>query len=424
MSPEPRLVKPDSGLWSDAYPELGTGPISLEDSYCPEFYERERERIFKNTWLFMGRVEQLPDRGSYFTRELPVADTSVLLVRGLDDEIRAFHNMCAHRGNKIMWKDSPDREVSGKTRSINCRFHGWRYALDGSLIAATRPELLRDFDPAKCRLAEIACDTWQGFVFIHLGAEPRPPLREFLGEFAQGLEGFPFERFSQSYTFRNQVGCNWKIFMDGFAEGYHTPYLHSASLRDTTGAEEQQANPLADALGMELSGPHRMVSWAGERPEKTDYSTPTQCLVEAGAGGLWNRPEPVTLPPAVNPTRSERWNIDSFQFFPNFVLNFRPDNYTVKTHWPTGPDSHLFEITLYFQPPRSHKERLGQEMMVMMLHDVVLEDISPLEGMQKMLKSRAIQQFHANDEELLVRHLHRVVADTVGSGPAGQKGAA
>ena len=139
--------------------------------------------------------------------------------------------------------------------------------------------------------------------------------------------------------------------MDGFAEGYHTPYLHAQSLRDTTAAEET-TNPLSDALGYQLSGPHRMVSWAGERSEKTEYSSPTQCLVEAGAGGLWNRPDPVPLPPGVNPTRAPTWNIDSFQFFPSFVLNFRSDNYTVKTHYPTGPDRHMFEITLYFQPPR------------------------------------------------------------------------
>ena len=420
MAAEPLVRKPPSGLWADAYPELGSGPISFEDSFCPEFYEKEREHVFRKTWLFMGRVEQLAERGSYFTRELAVAGTSVILVRGADDRIRAFHNMCAHRGNKILWKDSPDREVRGRTREIHCRFHGWRYALDGSLIAPTRPELLRGFDPSKCRLAEIACEVWEGFVFIHLDPDgAREPLRDFLGEFARGLEGFPFHRFSQAYTFRMEVKSNWKIFIDGFAEGYHAPYLHAASLRDTATASDpsERDNPLADALAIRICEPHRMVSWAGERPQKTDNSTPVQCVVEAGAAGLWNS-ERAPLPPAVNPARSPIWNIDSFQFFPNLLLNIRPDNFSTKVHWPTGPDSHLFEISLHFEPPRSYKERLGQELMVMALHDVVLEDVSPVEGMQAMLKSRAIQQFPLNDEELPIRHLHKVVREYVEGGAA------
>lgn len=414
MNSEPRVVKPASGFWSDAYPELGTGPISLEDSICPQFYERERDRVFGKSWLYMGRIEQLPRRGSYFTRELAVVGTSVLLVRGQDDVVRAFHNMCAHRGNKLVWKDTPGKETKGTARQLHCRFHGWRYALDGSLSAPTRPELFPGLDASKCRLAGIACEVWQGFIFIHLDPENRLPLRTFLGELAHGLEGFPFERFSQAYAFRLEVACNWKIFMDGFAEGYHTPYLHAASLMDTTAANEStRGNELADALAIRLADPHRMISWAGERAHRTKYSTPTECLVEAGAAGLWKRGDPVTLPDGINPSRSSIWNVDSFQFFPNFVLVFRPDSYTTHAHWPTGPDSHLFEIVLYFDPPRTYKERLGHEMTLMYLHDVVLQDVSPLEGMQAMLKSRALRQFHVNDEELLVRHLHKVVRDHV-----------
>ena len=417
MDPDARIEKPASGFWSDAHPELGTGPISLDDSISPDFYELEREHIFRRTWLYMGRVERLPQRGSYFTRELPVANTSVVLARGEDDRIRAFHNICAHRGNKLVWKDSPGKEVQGRTKQFHCRFHGWRFGLDGSLVHHTRPELFPNLDPSKCRLPEIACEVWEGFVFIHLDPENREPLRSFLGEMAHGLEGFPYERFSQAYTFRMEISCNWKIFLDSFAEGYHGPYLHSASLRDTATAVEAEAqhNPLADALAMQFVGPHRMISWAGERPRETDQSTPTQRVMGAGAAGLWTPQEPVDFPPGVNPSRSPIWNIDSFMFFPNFTLNFRNDNYSVKSFWPTGPDTHQFEITNYFQPPRSWKEKLGQELMVLQLHDVVLEDISPLEGMQEMLKSRALQEFHTNDEELLVRHLHKVVHDYVGS---------
>ena len=115
------------------YPELGTGPVSYDDSISPEFYELEREAIFRRTWLNVGRVEQLPKVGSYFTKELDAAGTSIVVVRGSDDEVRAFHNICRHRGNKLVWSDYPREETSGVCRQFTCKYHGWRYDLDGEL---------------------------------------------------------------------------------------------------------------------------------------------------------------------------------------------------------------------------------------------------------------------------------------------------
>ena len=108
--------KPSEGSWTEHYPELGTRPVSYESSISPEFYELEREAIFKRAWLNVGRVEQLRRKGSFFTKELAVAKTSLIIVRGMDDEIRAFHNVCRHRGNKLVWTDHPREETSGTCR--------------------------------------------------------------------------------------------------------------------------------------------------------------------------------------------------------------------------------------------------------------------------------------------------------------------
>jgi len=78
-------------------------------------------------------VERLPRTGSYFTRELAVADTSLILVRGKDGQIRAFHNICRHRGNKLVWNDFPGEETAGTCRQFTCKYHAWRYGLDGEL---------------------------------------------------------------------------------------------------------------------------------------------------------------------------------------------------------------------------------------------------------------------------------------------------
>ena len=109
--------KPSVRSWTEAYPELGTEPISYEDSISPEFFEAEREAIFRRRWLNVGRVEQVPKAGNYFTKELAVANTSVIVVRGSDQKIRAFHNICRHRGNKLVWTDYPGEEERGTCSS-------------------------------------------------------------------------------------------------------------------------------------------------------------------------------------------------------------------------------------------------------------------------------------------------------------------
>ncbi len=90
-------------LWADMYPDLGTEPIPTDRCFSPGYYELEREKVFKRVWLKVGRVEEIPQPRSYKVKRLEVANTSIILVRGDDGQIRAFHNVCSHRGNKVVW---------------------------------------------------------------------------------------------------------------------------------------------------------------------------------------------------------------------------------------------------------------------------------------------------------------------------------
>lgn len=415
MNDDPLVKKPASGFWTDNYPELGRGPISLHDSVCPEFYEQEKQHVFKKNWLYVGRIEQLPNKGSYFTRELDILDTSLLIVRGKDDVVRAFHNMCPHRGNKLVWQDDPFEETQGTAPLLYCRFHGWRYDLEGQLIKPSRQDLLLDFDASQCQVPSVQCEVWEGFIFINMDPDNSQSVRDFLGEFAEGIEGFDFSGPHQVYKFKAELQCNWKIFMDGFAESYHGPYLHAGSFGALTElAKLDKPNPYTDALAFVLKGPHRMFSFSGEPSKETPFSRPIERMTQSSPAGPWNKKTTQkALPKWLNPTGSDRYGFDSFQFFPNFVLIFSSSGFTTHAHWPTGPDSHIVEVDMYLRKPESHRERIAQELTVSFLNDIILEDASPLEGMQAMLNSGALKEFHANDEEILVRHLHKVVQDIV-----------
>jgi glycine betaine catabolism A len=222
-----RFPKPAEGSWTRHYPELGTGLVSYNDSISPEFFALEREAIFRRAWLNVGRVEQLARNGSYFTRELAVADTSLIVVRSLDGQVRAFHNFCRHRGNKLLWETTPRHETSGLCRQFMCKYHGWRYGLDGQLNFVLGEDEFFDIDKSQFPLISVHCEVWEGFIFVNLAPEPAQSLREFLGPMVLGLEGYPFHVMTERYGFRAEIQSNWKIFLDAFQEYYHAPILHS-----------------------------------------------------------------------------------------------------------------------------------------------------------------------------------------------------
>src|SRR5262249_32168542 len=160
-----------------------------------------------------------------------------------------------------------------------------------------------------CSVPAIQCEVWQGFIFINLDRDNTESVRDFLGEFAEGIEGYPFEGPHQVYKFKAELKCNWKIFMDGFAESYHGPYLHSGpfgALPEV--ATPDKANPFTDALAFWLSGNPRMFSFAGEPSKQPPFSPPIKCMPESSPAGPWNKKvERGPLPKALNPTRSEKY---------------------------------------------------------------------------------------------------------------------
>ena len=405
------FAKPSEGSWTEHYPELGTGPVSYEDSISPQHYELERKAIFGRTWLNVGRVEQLPRSGSYFTKELDAAGTSIVVVRGPDGTIRSFHNMCRHRGNKLVWNDYPLQETSGTCRQFICKYHGWRYSTEGQLTFVQQESEFFDLDKGDYGLAPIAVETWEGFIFVNLDPDNTTSVQEYLGDLGAGIVGYPFDKMTQVYKYRADVGANWKLFIDAFAEFYHAPILHA---KQATAEESRKLSGFGfEALAYELDGPHGMVSsWGGMSPPKDlDMVKPIERVLRSGLFGPWDRPDLDglgQLPPAINPARHRSWGVDSFVFFPNFmVLVWQTGWYLTYHYWPTSYNTHIFEGTLYFVPPKNARERLAQELAAVTFKEYALQDGNTLEATQTMLESRAVSQFPLNDQEILLRQLHK-----------------
>jgi len=411
-----RVEKPPEGSWTAHYPELGTGPVSYEDSISPEVYELERDAIFKRSWLNVGRVEQLPRRGSYFTKELAVAGTSVVVVRGTDGEIRAFHNICRHRGNKLVWTDFPREESHGNCRQFVCKYHGWKYDLDGSCAFVQQETEFFDLDKADYGLVPVHCDVWSGFIFVNLAAEPSQTLEEFLGPMITAIDGYPFDEMTERFYYRAEVGSNWKLFIDAFQEFYHAPVLHARQSPFAARPEVQEAG--FEGLHYEIEGPHRMVTTYGGRGWllPSEMLKPTETLTRSGLFGPWDAPEAQSrpLPKGVNPAGKEPWGLDSFQIWPNFVILIWERGWYLTYHyWPTSHNTHVFEGNLYFVPAQTARERLAQEMAAVTFKEYGLQDANTLEATQMMLETRVVTAFPLNDQEILCRHLHKVAADWV-----------
>ncbi|MFF1738756.1 aromatic ring-hydroxylating oxygenase subunit alpha [Streptomyces mirabilis] len=411
----PHFSKPEAGSWTEQYPELSTSPVNYEDSIDPAYYEAEREAVFKRTWLNVGRVEQVPKPGHYFTKELAAAGTSLIIVRGRDQQIRAFHNVCRHRGNKLVWNDFPGEEVTGTCRQFTCKYHAWRYDLTGKLTFVQQEGEFFDLDKDDYGLKEVACDIWEGFVFVNL--DPQQSLREYLGDMAKGLEGYPFHEMTDVFTYKAEIGSNWKLFIDAFAEFYHAPVLHQKQ------ATKEEAEKLLgygfEALHYELHSPHSMISsWGGMAPPKDPSMVkPIERELRSGLFGPWDRPDIAgldPLPAGVNPARHRSWGTDSFVLFPNFMLLlWAPGWYLTYHYWPTAVDKHLFEANLYFVPAKTARDRLAQELTAVTFKEYALQDGNTLEATQTMLKGRYVTDFPLNDQEILLRHLHKVVRDHV-----------
>jgi len=146
--------------------------VDILDRLTPEFYAREVDRIFRRAWLPVASMTDLPSPNSYVVADVPPLKTSLVVARGDDGKVGAFHNVCRHRGARLV------KHHSGCRKALTCGFHGWTYATDGRLIGVTDKTQFPDLDPETHGLVPVTTEAWEDYVFVNFAPEPPASLRQ------------------------------------------------------------------------------------------------------------------------------------------------------------------------------------------------------------------------------------------------------
>ncbi|HMI94359.1 MAG TPA: aromatic ring-hydroxylating dioxygenase subunit alpha [Polyangiales bacterium] len=198
--------------------------LSLEPYISEEYARAEGDKLWAKVWQHVGRVEEIPNVGDFISYE--IGADSILVVRAAPDTIKAYHNVCSHRGRRLVEKAPGDHNASGKRKLFVCGYHGWRYDLDGKCQhVLDRPDWKGSLTDACTRLSEVQVGAWGGWIWINMDPNCMP-LRDFLEPAAGLLDPFALEKMR--YKWRQWVvfDCNWKVALEAFMEPYHVEATH------------------------------------------------------------------------------------------------------------------------------------------------------------------------------------------------------
>ena len=232
-------------------PFESANPIPAQLNHSPEFFEREKQKIFAAEWICIGREDEIPNHGDYLTHE--VAGVPVFAVRQKDGEVAAFINACAHRFACLL----PDEK--GSAKRFTCRYHGWTYDNSGALVAAPHMKMKDGFDLSEHKLRAIEFEIWEGFLYVTLAEKPSTRLADVLAPIKDNVVG-RFDMACYKTVLRETMvwKANWKNLIENFTESYHVPIAHGKTFA-------QHDKPLEDYIVSEDSdyyGYHRAVQEA------------------------------------------------------------------------------------------------------------------------------------------------------------------
>ncbi|MEH2009478.1 aromatic ring-hydroxylating oxygenase subunit alpha [Nostoc sp.] len=411
-------------------PDLGTADIPREVFFSKEYHELELEKLWKKVWQSTCREEDIPKVGDYVVYD--IGDSSVIIVRNAPQEIRAFYNVCLHRGTQL--------EVSnGHVPVFQCPFHGWTWKLDGTLTHIPCKWDFEHIDQAAFRLPELKVATWQGIVFVNFDLNCEP-LESYLENIPEQFNYIPFplkDRFTAVHIVK-VMPANWKVTLEAFIESYHFLATHPqlvAFVGDTIAQNDVYKRHSRIILPTAVQSPHLN--------SRVDHQALAEKLAvfEGDDPAMVNVPEGMTArsyaAEAARQRQYQRLGVDcsnlldteildvmSYLIFPNLLVTpslqfpfqsrFLPNS--------NDPDSSIMEVRMLLpcplenRPPSAKIHKLGLDdswtivpgfEKVGVIFD---QDTSNLHRLQRGLKASAKSGITlGKHQESIIRHFHQVL---------------
>ncbi|MAT52196.1 MAG: (2Fe-2S)-binding protein [Porticoccaceae bacterium] len=205
--------------YPESFPVLAPVPSAR---YCDQrLFDLEMEHVWKKSWLHAGHISQLPKDGTYKLFEH--LGLSIIISRGIDGEIRAFHNICRHRGSPLV------TNAEGSARRFVCPYHSWGYNTQGKLDSVPEERNFPCLEKDKNGLLPVLCTVRRGVIYINLD-DNAEPLEEYLAFEDREIGDFPLEEMEVKHVMHVEMDCNWKTALDNFLEIYHVSTVHSKSI--------------------------------------------------------------------------------------------------------------------------------------------------------------------------------------------------
>jgi Rieske 2Fe-2S family protein len=345
---------------------------SLQAALPASFYvdeahwRREREQVLHREWFCAGRLSGHGlDRGAGSRLAIvDVAGESVLVTRAGDGVLRAFYNVCRHRGSQVVPVDpaaEPPRPAPAS--SLRCPYHSWTYDLCGRLLRAPHTEDVDEFDPGEFGLHPVAAAEWGGFLFLHLTPGEAPPLLTALGGAPGRVARYPLETLGVGTTLSYDVRANYKVVLENYNECYHCAGVHPELVR------------LVPAFGR--GG--RDLDWDSGIPHRD---------------GAWTFTATGTSPraPFAGLDEDEKVRHKGELLYPNLMLSLSADHVAAFTMWPSAPDRTRVECDLLFAPDEIDRDSFDPSDAAEFWDMVNRQDWAVCESVQRGMSSRAYTQ--------------------------------
>ncbi|WP_458318220.1 aromatic ring-hydroxylating oxygenase subunit alpha [Mycolicibacterium brisbanense] len=433
-----------------------SAPVTIGvEAYLSEDYARaERDKLWRKVWQQVGRVEELPEVGSYLTYN--ILDDSIIVVRTGADEFHAHHNVCMHRGRRLIDIPEGAKSAYGRIRkAFVCGFHGWSYGLDG---ACTHIREKRDWQGAltleNTHLQPVRVDTWGGWLWINMDPDCEP-LADYLFPAAKVLDPFGLENMRCKWRKWLSFDCNWKVALEAFNENYHVFTTHPefnkfgefkgwakaqgkhsnigyvvpedmAATKSGIGADlrvlaaEQQVYTMEKA---NATTTETLVNAAKRLVDELPAGTPADKVLEhwlasarrddEARGVIWP-----TIPADIRRQAGTAW-----QIFPNFQIGQGPISalcYGARPHPSYNPDKCIVEVSVFELYPKGEQPQTEWEYTPVgdpRWLSVLPQDFSNMAAVQQGMKSLGFPGTKPNPYcERSTVNLHSQLAKYMGTG--------